>query len=297
MHGVKWLEGEASEPLRKDGAIKGVRVRLAGGATEDLESEVLVDASGQATFLYDKGVIGPKSRGNYDKQVAIFSQVKGGVRDTGEGSGNTLIFYQKKHHWSWFIPLDGEVTSVGVVVPTEYFRAKNQSKDDFLAREVRELNPEFARRMENVEWMEEARGISNYSYHIKDFSGDSFLCVGDSHRFIDPVFSFGVFFSMKEGQFAATAIKEYLAGGAPKNGNPFADYQRHSERGQDVVQDMIDAFWEEPFAFAFAAHKLYTEDIIDIFAGRVYKEGVSPGLEALRRTLAKSRMKGAAATA
>ena len=58
----------------------------------------------------------------------------------------------------------------------------------------------------------------------------------------------------------------------------------------------LDAFWEEPFAFAFAAHKLFTDDIIDIFAGRVYKDKVSPGLQALRRTLAKSRMKKSAAT-
>ena len=118
----------------------------------------------------------------------------------------------------------------------------------------------------------------------------------DSHRFIDPVFSFGVFFSMKEGELAAKAIQQHLAGSSLNNGNPFAEYQRLCEHGQDVVQDMIDAFWEEPFAFAFAAHKLYTDDIIDIFAGRVYKEEPSPGLLALRRTLAKSRMKMSAAT-
>jgi flavin-dependent dehydrogenase len=296
-HGVKWVDGEAVEPIREGGAVRGVRVRRAGGAVEDIETKVLVDASGQNTFLYDKGVIGPKSRGNYDKQVAIFSQVTGGIRDEGDGAGNTHIFYQKKHHWAWFIPLDDEVSSVGVVVPTEYFRAKNESKDDFLMREARELNPDFTRRLADVKWVEETRGISNYSYHIKNFTGDGFLCVGDSHRFIDPVFSFGVFFSMKEGQFAGSAIKDYLAAGCPTGGNPFAEYQRMCEHGQDVVQDMIDAFWEEPFAFAFAAHKLYTDDIIDIFAGRVYKDTVSPGLQALRRTLAKSRMKAAAATA
>jgi flavin-dependent dehydrogenase len=295
--GAHWVEGDAVELIRKDDAVRGVRVRLPGGAVEDFESDVLVDASGQATFLYDKGVIGPKSRGNYDKQVAVFSQVTGAIRDPGEGSGNTLIFYQKKHHWAWFIPLDNEVTSVGVVVPTEYFRSRNESKEDFLIREAMELNPGFTRRLEGVRWVEETRGISNYSYHIKHFTGNSFLCVGDSHRFIDPVFSFGVFFSMKEGQFAASAIKQYLDNGCPKNGNPFANYERLCEHGQDVVQDMIDAFWEEPFAFAFAAHKRYTEDIIDIFAGRVYREEVSPGLRSLRKTLAKSRMRNAASTA
>ena len=57
----------------------------------------------------------------------------------------------------------------------------------------------------------------------------------------------------------------------------------------DVVQDVIDSFWEEPYAFAFVTHSRHPEDCIDMFAGRVYTEQPSPGLLALRRILATSR--------
>jgi len=77
----------------------------------------MIDASGQGTFLANRGVIGPKDRGNYDKQLAVFSQVTGAIRDEGDVRDNTLIFYQKKNHWAWFIPLDKDVVSIGVVTP------------------------------------------------------------------------------------------------------------------------------------------------------------------------------------
>ncbi len=56
----------------------------------------MVDASGQNTFLANKGVIGPKERGNYDKQLAIFSQVKGAIRDEGAVRVTILLSFIKR---------------------------------------------------------------------------------------------------------------------------------------------------------------------------------------------------------
>jgi len=280
--GVSVIEAEAVAPLLNGGGVRGVRVRTNGGTVEYIASEVLVDASGQATFLSNAGVIGEKVRGNYDRQVAVFSQVAGAIRDPGAAAGNTLIFYRQKNHWAWFIPLDDQVTSVGVVVPADYYRSKNESKDQFLLRELHQLNPELARRLPQIEFVEEVRGISNYSYRISNFTGKGFLCVGDSHRFIDPVFSFGVFFAMKEAEYAASAIASFFAESKGEQPNPFADYQRLCDRGQDNVQDLIDAFWQHPYAFKLLAHHRYPEDIIHMFAGRVYEETPLPGLVAMR---------------
>ena len=94
--GVSMMQAEAVAPLLNGDAVCGVRVRTNGGTVEDIASEVLVDASGQATFLSNAGMIGEKVRGNYDRQVAVFSQVAGAIRDPGAASGNTLIFYRAK---------------------------------------------------------------------------------------------------------------------------------------------------------------------------------------------------------
>src|SRR5262249_54856103 len=166
-----------------------------------------------------------------DRQVAIFSQVKGAIRDIGEERDNTVIMYKKKYHWSWFIPLDEETTSVGVVVPNEYFQGKKETKHDFLTRELSDLHPDLARRTPDKQLVEEGRAIPNYSYHIKQFTGKGFICIGDAHRFIDPIFSFGLYFTMREASFAAKSIAAYFAGAGCDDPNPFAAHQTKCECG------------------------------------------------------------------
>src|SRR6266853_1597706 len=261
--GVSVMQADAVEPLLNGKAVRGVRVRTKGGTVEDIASEVLVDASGQATFLSNAGVIGEKVRGNYDRQVAVFSQVAGAIRDPGAASGNTLIFYREKHHWAWFIPLDDQVVSVGVVVPADYYRAKNESKHQFLLRELHQLNPELTRRLPQIEFVEEVRGISNYSYRISNFTGKGFLCVGDAHRFIDPIFSFGAFVTMKEAGFAAERVQRYLEGEDRDSEQPFRDHILRCEQATDILEDLIDSFWENPLAFAVFVHSRYRDALID----------------------------------
>ena len=171
---------------------------------------------------------------------------------------------------------------MGLWCPPITYRAKNESKHQFLLRELHQLNPELTLRLPEIEFVEEVRGISNYSYRLLNFTGKGFLCVGDSHRFIDPVFSFGVFFAMKEAEYAASCIAAFFADSKREQPNPFGDYQRLCDRGQDNIQDLIDAFWEHPYAFSMLAHHRYPEDVIHMFAGRVYNETPLPGLMAMR---------------
>jgi 1H-pyrrole-2-carbonyl-[peptidyl-carrier protein] brominase len=280
--GTELLQAEATGVLSEGDRVTGVRCRAANGATVDLKSEVLIDASGQATFLASKGVIGPRGRGNYDKQVAIFSQVTGAIRDEGDCRNDTLIFYREKYYWAWFIPLDEEVVSVGIVTPSEYFTSLKMSKMDFMMREKDILNPELTWRLKDVQFVEEARGASNYSYNIERFTGKGFLCVGDAHRFVDPIFSLGLLFAAKEAQFAAKAAGDFLSGKTSNLDNPFAEYERHATGGQDIIQTMLDCFWEFPLPFQRFVHWTHNEEMVDLFAGRLYGEQVQ-GYDSVKR--------------
>jgi flavin-dependent dehydrogenase len=137
-----------------------------------------------------------------------------------------------------------------------------------------------------VTLVEEVRAISNYSYHIKKYIGKNYLCIGDAHRFVDPIFSFGLYFAVSEAQLASEAIVKYFQGETADKQRPFADFQVLAERGQDTIQSLLDCFWDYPFAFAFFAHSRYTDDVIDMFAGRIYEEEPSPGLIAIRNRVA-----------
>ncbi|MCA9688279.1 MAG: tryptophan 7-halogenase [Myxococcales bacterium] len=284
--GVSIVKGRATGVLRgPDDAIAGVIARDPDGAAVELPAAVVVDASGQGTFLANAGVTGPKSRGRYDRQLAVYSHVRGALRDEGAAGGNTLIFYEKTHHWAWFIPLDDDVVSVGVVVPSEYYKSSGLDTRGFYQREIGRVNPELARRLEAAELVEDVRTSSNYSYRVDGFTGRNFLCIGDAHRFVDPIFSFGLFFAMVEGQLAAEHITRYLSGERGGEANPFAEFEVLAERGMDAVEDAVDCFWHNPFAFAYLVHHKYREDMIDLFAGRIYEEQPSRGLQAIRVAL------------
>ncbi len=283
------VHGEATGVLGDGDTVSGVRVRADGGRETEIPARVVVDASGPACFLSRCGVTGPRQRGKYDNQVAIFSQVRGSVREPGEHSGNTLIFYRETNHWAWFIPLDDEVVSVGVVVPSDHFRTYRLPKEDFLRKAMRELNPNLSARLEDATLVEDVRTASSYSFEISDYTGPAHLCVGDAHRFIDPVFSFGLHFAMVEGQLAAAAIERHLAGEAADPRRPFLDYQNTTTRGMDKIQDLIDCFWQRPVQFALVVHQKHREEAIDLFAGRLYDEKPSGALMAIQQILAKSR--------
>ncbi len=290
--GAKLLPGKATKPIVEDGDVRGTQVRMTDGGFQNLRSDLLIDCSGQATWLANQGgVTGPKYMGSYDKQIAIFSQVRNPMRDDGDtretNRDNTLIYYQKKYHWAWFIPLDEEIVSVGVVVPAAYFLDKHETKHDFYLRELKELHPELGRRILDTELVEDVHVIPNYSYQVKAYCGKGFMCIGDAHRFLDPIFSFGLTVALREAQFAAPIIRGYLEGDNRDKPNPFAEYQLFAEKGVDILEDVLDSFWENPLAFSLFVHERYTEYMTDMFAGRIYQheKQPSPALYAFRKIL------------
>lgn len=271
--GAGYLAGEAISPIEEDGRVVGLRV-IANGKADNLYSDVVADCSGQATFLASRGFTGKKAKGSYANQIAIYSQLAGVTRDNGGTSdtapGNTMIFYKKKDHWAWMIPISDTETSLGVVVPAAFFKEQKLDKEAFLRQQLVSLNPNLTARVTNTNFLCEVRSSTSYSYDIADYSGKGFLCVGDSHQFTDPIFSFGVFFSLREAEFAAEAIGQYLSAPPESEEKPFATYEAVNAQGQEAVRDLIDCFWHYPLAFTRMANGDQRDDITDLFAGRLY---------------------------
>lgn len=296
--GATVLSGKALKPLHSDdGEIRGVRVR-ADDRELDVEAEVVLDCSGQATFLSTHGVTGPKYLGAYDKQIAIFSHVTGFERDSADNGdrekmpGNTLILYKHKFHWGWAIPIDHETMSVGVVIPSQYFLSTRESKEDFLNRELREIHPQLERRMAEAVFVEDMHAIPNYSFQVRGFAGKRFICVGDSHRFIDPIFSFGLDVAVHESLVAADTVARFFAGEGRDDDALWKEYMERVERRGDVYEDFIDAFWEHPLAFAVFTNSRYRDTVIDTFAGRNWGEDGQPwgAIHAMRKLMNRERV-------
>jgi len=294
--GANVVRGKAVKPLLgEDRAVRGVTIRRPDGSHEDVEAEVTLDCSGLATFLANQRVTGPKYVGNYDKQVAFFSHATGAICGSGssveDAKNNTLIFYLKKFHWAWFIPIDDEVVSLGLVVPTATFQESGQTPEEFFRSGLPGINPALARKTSQIKLVEKVHAIPNYSYQVRRFCGKGFICVGDAHRFIDPIFSFGISATLREAEFAVPHVLAYLEGKGRDLANPFAEHMLFCEKGTDNLEDMVDLFWEQPFTFAALVHLRYREELIDAFAGRVYEHEHQPSsaILAFRKMLNRTR--------
>jgi flavin-dependent dehydrogenase len=276
--GAELVFGRASEPIvDDDGVVHGVVVQTDDGSSVSIRAELTIDCSGQATFLANKKVTGPKYLGSYDKQIALFTHIsdyeRGGESDDRvDQAGNTHIFYTKKYHWAWAIPIDDVVTSIGIVVPAAYFKEKAESREEFVKREMRELNKGLSDRVPEGVMVEPARTVPNYSFQVRKFAGPGYICVGDSHRFVDPIFSFGLYVAFAEAARVIDPIVDWLDGKGRDSDDPFHDYMVFTEKGIDVLEDVLDTFWENPLAFAFLVHNKYRSPLTDVFAGRIYED-------------------------
>jgi flavin-dependent dehydrogenase len=127
---------------------------------------------------------------------------------------------------------------------------------------------------------------------VSHFTGKGFICIGDAHRFIDPIFSFGLYVTMKEAGLAADAVQAYLDGEGRDLDNPFEEHVLKTEKAIDVLEDLIDAFWENPLAFAVFVHSRYIEQMVDAFAGRIYEEHNQPSVavKGFRKLLRRERI-------
>ncbi|MEO7166093.1 MAG: FAD-dependent monooxygenase [Spartobacteria bacterium] len=296
--GAIWIKAEAVAPIVADDAVVGLTIRTADGGTENLYSEVLIDASGISTFLANHRVTGKKVPGNSDKQIGLFSQFVNTIRDNGDDRrhqpGNTLLYYQAKHHWAWFIPVSEEITSVGIVVKTDYFKKSGMSKEAFMLHECRHMTPALSERLPDLTPQEPIRAIPNFSYRVHNYTGKGFICVGDAHRFIDPIFAYGVYFGVQEGEFAAAAVAKLLAGELSGEGNPFADLERHLDQGNEVVEDVIGVLWEYPLAFQRIVTWRDHAAALDLLSGRIYGEmgETNPARIAMRKLVTTKEAEG-----
>jgi flavin-dependent dehydrogenase len=282
--GAIHVRGTAKHPVRDlDGRIRGLKVERPDGSEIDIETSMIIDASGRGTWASRVGLSGPKTMGNYAAQTAVFSHAKGAIRDPAEDSGNTIIFYSGHLHWAWFIPIDEETVSIGIVSPNNYVKESEGTVEDFYETELRTLNPDLARRIHDIELAEPIHTTANFSYEVADYVGQGFLAIGDAHRFIDPIFSFGLYVTMAEAQSAAYAVADVLE-------NPSSNFDEHrafADRGQATLQSLVDASWANPLAFGYMVHhSSYSDDLVDIFAGRIYDKDPPAAVKKLNDLIA-----------
>lgn len=285
--GAQRLQGRAHKLVFGDEQWH-LEVQLADGTAHDISSRFVIDASGQQRFSQRQGLFGPLQEGRYARQIAFFSQFEQVTRQP-QDAWDTLIFHRDMHEWCWMIPLSESVTSVGMVLPVEIWKQHKQPADTFLDTRLREFSEPLGLRLSPAVRVGPVRTVSNYSYKMEPYAARGLFCVGDSHRFIDPIFSFGVEFAVLEAEYAGKAIFACSQRETAAWDEQIDDYLRITGDAQNIIEDMLHYFWAYPWGFANMAHVRYKDEFLELFAGRLYETGEGEGLKRMRDTLAGDR--------
>jgi flavin-dependent dehydrogenase len=233
------------ELLRENGRVTGVRAAGPDGETAEYSAPFTVDATGRDAFAVTRH--GWKIRDTYLNKIAIWTYYQGAQRDPGLDEGATTVAYVPEKGWFWYIPLPGDVVSVGIV-----------AEKDYLYRDSREPAVIFEREIHNNAWIEEHlvpgrrtepfRTTGEYSYRARYCAQDGLVLIGDAFAFLDPVFSSGVFLALRSGELAADTIDEALAANDVSAAR-FTAYAEEMRQGIEAMRRLVYAFYDHNFSF------------------------------------------------
>ncbi|MYD54870.1 MAG: tryptophan 7-halogenase [Chloroflexi bacterium] len=208
-HGVDVRQGwrvveaavEAAEPPT-------LKVESNDGATEVVEADWIVDASGQNGFLATR--LDLRVNDEFFRNLAVYSYFRGADRLPEPDAGNIFI-EAYEHGWSWAIPLPDDVMSVGVVVDAAWGGAQltEQPAEQFYRQQL-SLTGRTAAMLDHAQLIDDPRVIRDWSYTSQRLVGDRFILVGDAACFIDPLFSSGVHLAMSSAVLASAYVTSAL---------------------------------------------------------------------------------------
>jgi flavin-dependent dehydrogenase len=228
-----------------DERVIGVKVEDPEGQIGGLRSSMVIDASGRAALSMSRS--GWRMPDKTLKKVAIWTYFKGAMRDEGIDEGATTVAYVDKIGWFWYIPLGGDMVSVGVV-----------GDKDYLFDETRDLQAVFDREVCKNQWIQDHLAVgtqcddmhvtSDFSYRSKHCADDGLVLIGDAFAFLDPVFSSGMFFALHSGVLAGDAVADALEAGDVSAGR-FAEYGEQFCAIIEAMRRLVYAFYNDSFSF------------------------------------------------
>lgn len=205
--GVRTLERTSA--VVRDLGEHGATVRTSGpdGDVVDWQARFLVDASGRSTVT--SRLLAQKRPDPRNTSAAIFGHFCGIPQQEGARTGNIRI-YLTNPGWIWQIPLRGGVTSIGLVAPGDYLRAREGGVDALFAAHIAR-HPHLADILSPGRPANRLQATGNFSYRAIEAAGPSHVKVGDAYGFLDPIFSTGVHLALLSASEAANAIRDCLA--------------------------------------------------------------------------------------
>ncbi len=271
------------EVLFDNGFATGVSCTL-GGQSLTIDADVVVDCSGRDTLLGRQ--LGIKTRDPIFNQFAIHAWFE----DVDRGDSPTadyirIYFLPLERSWVWQIPITETVTSVGVVVHRDVFRASPLGKEEFFAEQLKST-PELQAAMGGAVRVNDIKSEGDYSYAMDHFVGNGYLLAGDAARFVDPIFSSGVGVALSSAKFASEILIPALAAG-DVSAEALIPYETKVRGGVAIWYEFIRLYYKLMHAFTYFIQDPESRlQILELLQGQVYDRADAPVLAKMRDFIA-----------
>ena len=178
-------------------------------------------------------------------KTAIWTYYKGVERDSGRDEGTTTIAYLPDKGWFWYIPMQDDLLSIGVVAEREYLFRDTNKLPEIFNREAA-VNPWIEKRLATGRQFGKFYATKEYSYRSEHCAEDGLVLVGDAFLFLDPVFSSGVYFALRSGELASAAVDRALEESDVSAGR-FTEYFERMDREIEPMRKLVYAFYDPAF--------------------------------------------------
>ena len=252
-NGATVMEETKAKKLIKSGdQVEGIKVESDEMGSLEVFAPIVVDASGRDCFAAHKQkwmVRDPEL-----KKIALWTYFKGAKRDPGLDEGATTVAYLPDKGWFWYIPLSGDMVSVGIVAERDYlFNGSTKDHEEIFQREV--FNNEWIKEhLAEAEQTGEFRITGEYSYRNRYCASEGLVLAGDALGFLDPVFSSGVFLALKSGVMLADEIDLALKAG-DLSAKSFDRYGKRMQSSIETMRKIVYAFYDKDFSFGDIAKR------------------------------------------
>lgn len=236
------------ELIYSDDRVIGVKYKdLADDSNKQVFAKWVVDASGRSAIAAKKNNWMQRDPLLRNK-MAIWSYFKGCKRAEGIDGGATIVAFIKNKGWFWYIPLENDITSIGVVAESSYImRDGIKEISDIFFREVQN-NKWLSKQLEGVEQVSNFKSTTDYSLQSNVSAAPGIVLAGDALAFLDPVFSSGVLLALKSGVMVGDVLNQALKASVTDS-SCFDEYHNRMQLSIENMRKLIHAFYNVNISF------------------------------------------------
>lgn len=177
----------------------------------EVRADYYIDASGHAGILRRSlgiEIEQPSSLQN----VAFWDYWQNAEWATEIGVGGTFVQVMSLGYgWIWFIPLGPTRTSVGLIVPAEYYKKSGKKPEELYAQALKE-DERISFLMRNATSEGLFATTKDWSFVASKHAGSNWFLAGESGGFADPILAAGLTITHISAKEAASTILELRRG-------------------------------------------------------------------------------------